>query len=107
MGKFIISEEEKNSIRQMYNLNEQDQAAIETKYIQEFLNKRLGTNIATDGLAGTKTEEAISKYQSMIGVSPADGIWGPDTMSKMPEKDKAMLNDISSGIFGKILNRLF
>lgn len=107
MGKFIISEEEKNSIRSMYNLNEQDQAAIETKYIQEFLNKRLGAKLETDGLAGEKTEEAISKYQSMIGVSPADGIWGPETMSKMPEKDKAMLDDITSGFFGKILNRLF
>jgi len=66
-----------------------------TQKIQAFLNKKMNAGLELDGKTGrnSKTAGAISKYQSSIGVFPADGVWGPDTYSKMPEKDKIMLRD--------------
>lgn len=64
--------------------------------IQAFLNKKMNAGLELDGKTGrdSKTAGAISKYQSSIGVFPADGVWGPNTYSKMPEKDKLMLKNI-------------
>lgn len=99
MGKFIISEEEKNSIRQMYNLNEQEENLKYKKAIQNFLNEKgitddAGQKLETDGKIGnypySKTAQAIFKYQSQIGAQP-DGVWGDDngeTVSKMKESFK-------------------
>ncbi len=91
MGKFIISEEEKNSIRQMYNLNEQKEDKKYNMAIQNFLNEKGITDdanqkLVVDGKIGnypnSKTAQAIFKYQSKIGVQ-TDGVWGNDTESKM------------------------
>jgi hypothetical protein len=67
-----------------------------TQKIQAFLNKKMNAGLELDGKTGrnSKTAGAISKYQSSIGVSPDDGVWGPNTYSKMPEKDKIMLKNI-------------
>ena len=67
-----------------------------TQKIQAFLNKKMNAGLELDGKTGrdSKTAGAISKYQSSIGVFPADGVWGPNTYSKMPEKDKIMLKNI-------------
>jgi peptidoglycan hydrolase-like protein with peptidoglycan-binding domain len=67
-----------------------------TQKIQAFLNKRMNAGLELDGKTGpnSKTEKAIAKYQMSIGETPADGVWGPNTYSKMPEKDKIMLKNI-------------
>lgn len=64
--------------------------------IQAFLNKRINAGLELDGRTGpnSKTADAIAKYQQMIGVYPTDGVWGPKTYDKMPEKDKVMLKNI-------------
>jgi peptidoglycan hydrolase-like protein with peptidoglycan-binding domain len=72
-------------------LNEQDEQAKRTMQVQRFLNKKgitdnAGKKLAEDGLAGKSTEEAIAKYQHMLGVWPADGVWGYDTMDAMKTK---------------------
>lgn len=91
--RFIISEEERSNIRSRYGLiNEQTDDMKFKKGIQCFLNKkgfRDDSNqvLKVDGLIAGKTSEALSKYQSKIGVSPADGVWGPMTQSKMPNSD--------------------
>jgi peptidoglycan hydrolase-like protein with peptidoglycan-binding domain len=88
-------------------LREQSEEVKGTSQIQQFLNaKRItddsGNSLEEDGLAGDSTSEAISKYQSSLGVYPADGVWGPDTMEKMPEEDKELLDS-----FGSWFERLF
>jgi peptidoglycan hydrolase-like protein with peptidoglycan-binding domain len=91
--RFIISEEERSDIRSKYGLvNEQQETTAQKRALQCFLNKkgiRDNSNqpLKVDGKIDDKTMEAISKYQSKIGVSPADGVWGPMTGSKMPSKD--------------------
>jgi len=111
MGKFIISEEERKLILQQHAkhkkiVKEQDEETKQNMNIQKFLNQKLNINLSVDGLMAPKTEEAITKYQQMIGVTP-DGKWGYDTQSKMPEADKRALEDVSSGMLGKLINKFF
>jgi peptidoglycan hydrolase-like protein with peptidoglycan-binding domain len=80
--------------------------------IQKFLNQRINAGLVVDGKTGrnSKTSEAIKKYQSMIGVYPVDGVWGPDTWDKMPEKDRKLLNDYvakEGGIVDRLYNFIF
>jgi hypothetical protein len=77
-------------------INEQLLEREFTQKIQAFLNKKMNAGLELDGKTGrnSKTAGAISKYQSSIGVFPDDGVWGPNTYSKMPEKDKIMLKNI-------------
>jgi len=110
MKKIIISEKEKKNILEMhYNnknvVSEQSEDTKNIKYVQEFLNQKLKAGLTVDGVTGDKTKQAISKYQSMIGVNP-DGVWGYDTQTKMPQQDKKILDQIKSkgsffgGLFG-------
>jgi hypothetical protein len=80
-----------------------------TQKIQAFLNKKMNTQLELDGKTGrnSKTADAIKMYQRSIGVWPADGVWGPDTYSKMPEKDKIMLKNTvveQGGVWKNFLN---
>ena len=90
--RFIISEEEKRDIRSRYGLvTEQSDEVRMKKAIQCFLNKKGHKDnnnqpLKVDGLLAGKTAEALSKYQSKLGID-ADGVWGPMTRDKMPEKD--------------------
>jgi len=110
-----LTEEEKNAIREQHVggmkvmtenfsklvntklgdvkpfINEQSEEMKLKKAVQCFLNKKgIKDNnnqpLKVDGLLGEKTEEALSKYQSKIGVT-SDGTWGPETYNKMPDKD--------------------
>jgi hypothetical protein len=91
--RFIISEEERSDIRSRYGLiNEQNESPELKKAIQCFLNKKgfrddANQPLKIDGLMGGKTAQALSKYQSKIGVYPADGVWGPVTQNKMNGSD--------------------
>ena len=73
--------------------------------IQCFLNKKgikddAGQPLKMDGSIGnypaSKSAQAIVKYQSKIGVYPTDGVWGPNTMAKMPAKDKEIFKQCVS-----------
>ena len=86
-------------------LKEQSEETKGTIQIQKFLNKKGITGddkqpLEEDGLTcndiSCQTGQAISMYQSSIGVLPADGIWGYDTMSKMPEDDKKIYKSLNS-----------
>jgi murein L,D-transpeptidase YcbB/YkuD len=77
--------------------------------IQAFLNKRINAGLELDGRTGrnSKTADSIAKYQEMIGVYPTDGVWGPNTMEKMPLPDKKRLKDLvaeEGGFFDKFLH---
>jgi len=119
MGKkLIISESERETILGMHTsfknngvILEQTEISNLNKAVQCFLNKKgikdnKGKSLAVDGLAGTSTQEALSKYQSTIGVYPADGVFGPNTSNKMPLKDKEIFKQCSSE-HGDILDKVF
>lgn len=107
--KFTINEDEKKQILEQHNkvktelpLLEQDERTNTNKAIQCFLNKKgikdkEGKSLVIDGSIGTleggsKTAQAIEKYQNIIKVRP-DGVWGDETKNKMPEKDKKIYQD--------------
>jgi DNA-binding ferritin-like protein len=83
-------------------INEQTADTNRKKAIQCFLNKKgvkddAGQSIKIDGLIGnypnSKSAQAIVKYQTMIKVYPVDGVWGPDTESKMNPQDKKIFKE--------------
>jgi len=90
--RFIISEEERSDIRSRYGLvNEQNESPELKKGVQCFLNKKgfkdnSNQVLKVDGHWDSKTAEALSKYQSKIGVT-ADGVWGSETQNKMNDRD--------------------
>jgi hypothetical protein len=111
--RILVSEEEKSRILNLHEdfkkqvIKEDDIEGYNfTRAIQRFLNERLKSGLDVDGKMGDNTGKAISKYQQSIGVLP-DGKWGPDTWSKMTEKDKIRLKDIvaeEGGLIDKFIN---
>jgi len=125
MNRFNLSEEEKKDILEQHrsrgyksSINEQNETANINKAIQCFLNKKGITDdsnqsLKIDGLIGnypkSKSAQAIVKYQVMIDSYPSEGVWGPDTMNKMPQSDKKMFKQCVSdhgNIFDKGLHWL-
>jgi hypothetical protein len=126
MSKFTVSEEEKRQILEQHKsrgyktsvISEQTETYNRNMAIQCFLNKKgvkddAGQPLKMDGSIGnypkSKTAQAIVKYQTMIKVYPTDGVWGPDTMEKMPESDKKIYKDCVAehgDIFDKGLHML-
>ena len=72
-------------------LKEQAPDFEEKKAIQCFLNKVVKAGLKVDGMHGKATEDAITKYQSMRKVYPADGVWGPETQKAMTKSDSDRL----------------
>lgn len=98
MKKLIITESEKESIlaqhgKHGYNISEQAAAINRKKAIQCFLKKKNLYKGEIDGLIGDKTKAAIEQYQVNARVYPTDGVWGPETESKMNPQDKQILKD--------------
>ena len=90
---------------QLYNFN---------RGVQCFLNKKGfrdndGNILKLDGSIGnypkSKSAQAIFKYQDTIGATP-DGVWGSETMDKMPEGDKKVFKDCISE-YGDLFDKLF
>lgn len=121
--RLIISESEKNSILNMHNsakkgitLNEGIEDYEYNRSIQCFLVKKGITDdenqkIVIDGSIGvlpkSRSAQAISKYQTAIRSFPADGVWGEDTMTKMPYADKVLFKQCISDegdLFNKFMH---
>jgi hypothetical protein len=110
--RIVISEEEKKEILNKYSINrdtivEQTEDTDFIKAVQTFLNEKMKAGLTVDGRTGTnsKTWNAISDYQTKIGVIPADGTWGDETWAKMPPEDSKRLKQImydQESILGKI-----
>lgn len=54
------------------------------KWVQESLNKLMGTKLIVDGDYGEKTKQAIISFQKKYGLQ-VDGVAGPITKAKMEE----------------------
>jgi hypothetical protein len=92
-------------------IKEQTEEADFVKAIQRFLNEKLKLNLAVDGKtgSGSKTADAIERYQTMIKVYPVDGVWGAGTWDKMPIPDRKRLKDLvaeEGGLIDKFLHWL-
>ena len=91
-------------------IQEQTEERNFVKGIQTFLNST-GAKLTVDGKTGpnSQTEKAIMAYQNKIGVSPTDGVWGPNTWDKMPEKDRVLLKKLiaqQGGLIDVFLNKI-
>jgi cell wall-associated NlpC family hydrolase len=53
----------------------------DAKAVQSFLNWCINAKLSVDGIAGAKTESAITQYQVTYGLTP-DGIFGPSSKAK-------------------------
>lgn len=110
MGQKIIRLNEQDLTRIVQKvISEQTEERNFIKAVQNFLNKKLRLKLVVDGKTGpnSETANAIEKYQSMIGVYPTDGVWGPKTWEKMPISDKKMLKDYiaqEGGLIDRFLN---
>ena len=108
--KIIISDEERQNILNLHEsmkrkiVSEQNEMSKGNKAIQCFLNKKgitddAGQKLSVDGSIGrypnSKSAQAISKYQSKIGVE-SDGVWGKNTMDKMPPNDMKLFKECES-----------
>lgn len=112
MGKKLVRLTESQLISVVNTVIKEQQDYIEHQFmraVQNFLNEKIKANLKVDGLTGrnSKTEQAIMKYQEMIGSYPIDGVWGKDTWSKMPELDKKRLKYLvakEGGLIDMFLN---
>jgi hypothetical protein len=91
-------------------IKEQTEERNFVKGIQTFLNSK-GAKLTVDGKTGpnSQTEKAIMAYQNKIGVNPTDGVWGPNTWDKMPEKDRVLLKKLiaqQGGLIDVFLNKI-
>lgn len=97
-------------------ISEQNMDREFVRAIQRFLNSKkiTGDNkqpLMVDGKTDinqtSQTSQAISKYQAAIGCRRNDGVWGEETWTKMPPKDKKELQDLvadEGGLIDKFLN---
>lgn len=110
MAKKIVRLTENDLVRIVRNvINEQSEEAKFIRGVQNFLNQKINAGLVVDGKTGpnSKTAQAIKKYQSMIGLYPADGVWGFNTWEQMPEKDQKLLKSLiaqEGGIIDRFLN---
>jgi murein L,D-transpeptidase YcbB/YkuD len=101
LQRFILSEEEKKTILNQHSsfkgkLQEQTEDTDFIKSVQTFLNEKMKAGLVVDGKTGihSKTANAISTYQTNIGLIPADGVFGKETWAKMPQEDSKRLKEI-------------
>jgi hypothetical protein len=103
------SNHELNEDEVNYNINQAIQCFLNKKGIKDDAGQPLKIDGSIGRLPNSKSAQAIAKYQEKLGVYPVDGVWGPDTMEKMPPKDLAMYKDCKSeygDIFDKGLHML-
>jgi peptidoglycan hydrolase-like protein with peptidoglycan-binding domain len=70
-----------------YNKKMAIQCFLNKKGIKDDRNQSLEMDGKIGNYPGSKTAQAILKYQRSLGVA-ADGTWGNNTITKMPPKDK-------------------
>ena len=90
MKNYMFTEEQVKKVVD-HILNEQNEVRGTVMAVQCFLNKVMRLNLAIDGKTGpnSQTDIAFKKFQNERGVWPADGVWGPQTESKLtPEELK-------------------
>ena len=101
MKKYVLTESQYNKLMDRL-ISEQPEYYNFNMTIQCFLNKKgikddAGQPLKMDGSIGnwpkSKSAQAIANYQRKIGVYPVDGVWGPDTMDKMPPADMKIFKD--------------
>jgi murein L,D-transpeptidase YcbB/YkuD len=58
-------------------------------------NQKIVKDGSIGRLPNSKSAQAIAKYQDKIGVT-SDGVWGEETMNKMPGGDKVIFKQCVS-----------
>ncbi len=106
MGKIVKLTE--SQLKQVIDnlVLEQSEERDFIRAVQRFLNEKFKNDktfkpLKIDGLTGpnSATENAISKYQTMVKVYPSDGVWGDNTwegMAKNAPNDVKLLEKYMS-----------
>lgn len=81
------------------------QCFLNRKGIKDNDGKPLVVDGSIGGLPNSKSAQALAKYQYQIKV-PVDGMWGSQTMSKMPPQDLKIYKECVSK-HGDIADKLF
>lgn len=81
------------------------QCFLNRKGIKDNEGKPLVVDGSIGGLPNSKSAQALAKYQYQIKV-PVDGMWGSQTMSKMPPQDLKIYKECVSK-HGDIADKLF
>ncbi len=74
----------KEEIGNLAALEQAEKNEEDMKWVQESLNKLMGTTLPTDGDFGAKTKSVVMQFQKKYGLQ-ADGIPGPKAKAKMKE----------------------
>lgn len=104
MKKYILTENQFTKLMdkliseqpEHYNFNMAIQCFLNKKKITDDANQPLKMDGSIGNLPNSKSAQAIAKYQTMLKVYPVDGVWGPETMDKMPPKDMEMFKACKS-----------
>jgi murein L,D-transpeptidase YcbB/YkuD len=94
MKKIIISDDEKNNIRQMHEsfkngsriIKEDETDVVLTKQVQCFLRKK-GYKISDNGDYGNDTKQAVKQFQTSKKITP-DGDFGSKTLDSLTSDEK-------------------
>lgn len=74
----------KEEIGNLAGREEGDRIENEVKWLQDSLNRILGTGLQADGMYGAKTRDAVKQFQQRWGLQ-VDGVAGPITKAKIEE----------------------
>ena len=86
-----------------YNHNMAIQCFLNKKGVKDDANQPLKMDGSIGRFPKSKTAQAIYKYQGSIGVEQ-DGVWGYDTSTRMPDKDKVIFKQCVSD-YGDIFDK--
>ena len=86
-----------------YNFNRGLQCFLNKKGFRDYDGNMLKLDGSIDNYPKSKSAQAIFKYQDTIGVVP-DGVWGSNTMDKMPKGDKKVFKECISD-YGDIFDK--
>ncbi|UCF95684.1 MAG: peptidoglycan-binding protein [Desulfobacterales bacterium] len=74
----------KEEIGNLAGLRQAEAEKKAVRWLQESLNKILGSRLSVDGITGEKTREAVKAFQRKYGLQ-VDGVAGPITEGKLRE----------------------
>ena len=89
MKRIIISDDEKNTIRNMHEsyknglriIKEDETDVVLTKQVQCFLKKK-GYKVSENGVYGNDTKQAVKQFQTSKKITP-DGDFGSETLNSL------------------------
>ena len=84
---YYITDKKGKKVKKTRNYLQKGDTGTAVKNLQKFLNWYVNYKLTTDGDFGAKTEAAVKKFQTAVGVK-ADGLFGSTSLSKAKKVEK-------------------